>query len=200
MKPVRVLFLGPIRSPLVFWLRSQGEIVIATESKITLEYIRSNHCEILVSYGYRHILHASVLDFFSKKCAMNLHISILPFNRGASPNFWSFVDNTPKGVTIHYLDEGIDTGDILAQQEVFFSKKESATLASTYNLLQKEIQILLKKNWKLIRERKAPRKQQKSGGSYYRSADLQKVFNRLPNKWNTPIFWIEKHRELLKLK
>ncbi|MCL0081308.1 hypothetical protein M1N64_03665 [Peptococcaceae bacterium] len=48
--------------------------------------------------------------------AINLHISFLPWNRGADPNFWSFIENAPVGVSIHYLDEGIDTGDRKKQQ------------------------------------------------------------------------------------
>jgi len=36
----------------------------------------------------------------------------------ADPNVWSFIEKTPKGVSIHYLDAGIDTGDIIAQKLV----------------------------------------------------------------------------------
>lgn len=46
---------------------------------------------------------------------MNLHISYLPWNKGADPNFWSCIDGTPAGVTLHHIDAGVDTGDIIAQ-------------------------------------------------------------------------------------
>ena len=62
-----------------------------------------------------------------------MHISYLPYNRGFYLNFWSFIDNTKKGVTIHYIDEGIDTGDIIFQKEVFSNEK-------TYNKLKQEIE------------------------------------------------------------
>ena len=44
-------------------------------------------------------------------------MSYLPWNRGADPNFWSILEDTPKGVTIHIMDESIDTGDILYQKD-----------------------------------------------------------------------------------
>src|SRR5690606_983365 len=70
--------------------------------------------DLLVSFGYRHILKDLSVP------AVNIHISMLPWNRGADPNFWSWLDHTPKGVTVHLMDQGIDTGPIIAQREVAF--------------------------------------------------------------------------------
>ena len=44
---------------------------------------------------------------------VNLHKAYLPYNKGAHPNFWSFAENTPSGITIHVIDSGIDTGNII---------------------------------------------------------------------------------------
>ena len=76
-----------------------------------------NEFDLIVSYGYRHILSSSFLTFCNCP-VVNLHISYLPFNRGAHPNFWSFFDDTEKGVSIHLVDGGIDTGPILFQKKV----------------------------------------------------------------------------------
>ena len=114
-----ILFLGSIDSPLFEWLQSNGESVIQISEKVTPEFITSNKISFLVSYGYRHILRKNILELLPNR-AVNLHISYLPWNKGADPNFWSFVEDTPKGCTIHYLDEGVDTGDIIAQKEIEF--------------------------------------------------------------------------------
>ena len=53
---------------------------------------------------------------------------------GQDPNLWSFIEDTPKGVTIHEIDEGIDTGDIIFQKEIVLNSNE--TLASSYEKLQ----------------------------------------------------------------
>ena len=49
---------------------------------------------------------------------VNLHPSYLPHCRGKNPYFWSIVEGVPFGLTIHFADEGIDTGDILFQEMI----------------------------------------------------------------------------------
>jgi methionyl-tRNA formyltransferase len=49
---------------------------------------------------------------------INFHPSLLPYNRGKNYNFWTIVENTPFGVTLHFIDEGIDSGDILFQSRI----------------------------------------------------------------------------------
>ena len=141
----KILFLGNDTSPLLKWLISVEGFVLQTSDKITTELIRSNNINFIVSYGYQYILGKDILDLLPDR-AINLHVSYLPFNRGADSNFWSFVENTPKGVTIHYLDEGIDTGDVIVQERVEFDTKQE-TLATSYEKLQLTIQDLFKKNW-----------------------------------------------------
>ena len=82
----------------------------------------------------------------------NLHISLLPYNREASPNFFSFIENTPKGVTIHQIDEGLDMGPILSLKELFFDELKE-TFASGYEKLILEIQMLFKENWSSISDK-----------------------------------------------
>ena len=81
------------------------------------ERMRSWGADLGLSLFYGYILRAKTLDLFPDGCA-NLHPSYLPFNRGAYPNVWAIAEGTPAGATLHMLDEGIDTGDILAQLEV----------------------------------------------------------------------------------
>jgi len=49
---------------------------------------------------------------------INTHPSLLPYNRGKYPYYWSIMDGTPFGVTIHRINDGVDTGDILWQHEI----------------------------------------------------------------------------------
>jgi methionyl-tRNA formyltransferase len=70
---------------------------------------------VSVLFGY--VLRQPVLDVFPAGC-VNLHPALLPYNRGAYPNVWPILDGTPAGATLHYVDAGIDTGDIVAQRAV----------------------------------------------------------------------------------
>jgi len=49
---------------------------------------------------------------------LNFHPSYLPYNRGKHPNFWCLVDQTPCGVSLHYVDEDIDVGEIVARETI----------------------------------------------------------------------------------
>ena len=101
---MRVLFLGGNSArELSNWLLSQNEQVVYTETKINVDFVNKITPEFIVSYNYKYILSKDIIDFVQGKI-INLHISYLPWNRGAHPNVWSFLEETPKGITIHYID------------------------------------------------------------------------------------------------
>lgn len=164
--------------------------MIQTTDPITPTLVDQNGVNFLISYGYRHILKRDVLDKFPDR-AINLHISYLPWNRGADPNLWSFIEDTPKGVTIHYLDEGIDTGDIIAQKQVDF-ESAGETLATTYQKLHLEIQGLFKEYWSQIKMETCPRTKQLGHGTFHKVKDKQAATHLLVDGWNTPIEDLER--------
>ena len=49
---------------------------------------------------------------------INTHPSLLPYARGKNYNFWSLIECAPFGVSMHFVEEGIDCGDIVAQKEI----------------------------------------------------------------------------------
>jgi methionyl-tRNA formyltransferase len=179
---VRVLVLGPADSPLVDRIQSGGDLVTVTAEPLGPEEARGH--EILVSHGYRHILRAPVLDLFPDR-AVNLHISLLPWNRGAHPNVWSAVEGTPSGVTVHHIDEGVDTGDVVAQREVPVGDDE--TLSSSYGRLQEEIVELFWGCWPEVRAGTAPRRSQAGEGSEHRVRDLEEIGHLLSDGWDTRV-------------
>ena len=154
--PLKVLFLTNnlnITASLFDWLRHEegDENVILWQKALSPALFEDTLADasFLVSYNYKYILPKTVISLFPNK-AVNLHISMLPWNRGASPNLWSFVYDTPKGVTIHFIDEGLDTGDILLQRQVFFDESVE-TFESSYLKLHKVIQELFCDNWQLLK-------------------------------------------------
>lgn len=185
-----ILFLGDKDSPLLKWLKNRGELVIQTEKTISPETIDVEKIGFLISYGYRHIIRKEILDLFPSR-VINLHISYLPWNRGADPNLWSIVDSTPKGVTIHYVDEGLDTGDIIVQKRVCFDL-EKETLATSYAKLQSSIQELFRENWSSIKNISCPRIKQIGAGSYHKKCDKEELPYSLIEDWSIPLSELEK--------
>ena len=176
---MNVLNLGIIPSPLTSIIAASGCQVNEYNDEVDLLFIKNNSIDFIVSYRYRHIIREEVIKYFPKKI-INLHISLLPWNKGADPNLWSFLEDTPKGVSIHYIDKGIDTGDILFQKELCFDEQKE-TLASSYTKLNEEIIELFKIKWPLLIEGKAKSFKQPTGGSFHLYSDKKKFEHLLVN-------------------
>ena len=103
-----------------------------------LERIQSLKPQLGISVLFTEILSVNFLNLFPGGC-LNLHPAYLPYNRGAYPNVWPIIDGTPAGVTLHYIDTGLDTGDIISQRivpvhvtdtgETLYRRLEQASLA-----------------------------------------------------------------------
>lgn len=81
-------------------------------------WIREKNPDLIVVYSMSHLLKKSVFSIPTYG-TINLHPSLLPEYRGPNPIFWMYY-NMEKfgGVTIHFIDEGEDTGDIILQEKV----------------------------------------------------------------------------------
>ena len=173
---MKVLFLGNIGSPLIDVLKSFGEELVVCASKLDLSYVVEVDPEFIVSYGYPFIVAKDVIEAYEGRI-INLHISFLPWNRGSDPELWSLVDNTPKGVSIHYMDVGIDTGDLIAQAEVVC--KQDDLLKTYYVRLHDCIRELFKANWNEIKDGKSQRVPQEGVGTHHNSVDKELVVHLL---------------------
>lgn len=167
------------------WLDEQEKAVYKVSNKISLDMIRQLEPSFLISFNYRHIVPKDVLDCMAGK-VINLHTSYLPYNRGSSPNFFSFADDTPKGVTIHLMDAGLDTGEILCQRELVFDETKES-FASSYDKLLCEIKDLFRQNWPAIRNGEIIPQKQTGEGTYHRMKELQKIREQMPFDWNIKI-------------
>ena len=84
----------------------------------SIEEIRALVPEIIVVMAYGQILPRAILDIPSVAC-LNLHASLLPYWRGAAPiQAAIFSGDSETGITVMYMDEGLDTGDILLQRKI----------------------------------------------------------------------------------
>ncbi len=112
----------------------------------------------VVAYGK--ILPKDILDI-PKKGSINVHGSLLPKYRGAAPIQWSVLNGDKKtGITTMYMDEGMDTGDIILQEEVEIGENE--TTGELWERLSKTGANLLVKTLEKIENGTAPRKKQPS--------------------------------------
>ena len=126
-KPVgRKAILTP--SPVKVLAESNG-IKTLTYNKIRLEGIedlKSLNPDIMVTCAYGQILSREILDI-AKYGVINIHASLLPKYRGASPIQWAVINgDKTTGVTIMQTEEGVDTGDIIDSKEIEIDINETA--------------------------------------------------------------------------
>lgn len=180
MEGVKVLLLSPYPEMLHPALDDAGDVYYLPED----DRQPYGLADFVVSFGHRDILKKSFLDLYPNRI-INIHTSFLPWNRGADPNFWSWFDDTPKGITIHRIDAGIDTGGILVQEEL---KKwhSDETLHSSWHHLMGRAKALFESEWKNIRRDGLPTRNV-IGGTYHRMADKDPWMERLPQGWQTPV-------------
>jgi methionyl-tRNA formyltransferase len=145
-----------------------------------------SQAEFIICYGHRHLVREPILSRFQDRI-INLHISMLPWNRGADPNFWSWYDDTPKGVSIHHVDWGLDTGDLIAQEAVDFSDYPDETLFTSYHRLRCAVEILFRNKWNDIRTGNTSRIKQTHEGSYHRAADKMAIWPLLKLGYDTAV-------------
>lgn len=177
-----VLLLTNNKNSLALYERiSQKEKVIIFSDPIDENDIERIKPKLVISYNYMHIVLKNVIDLLGNRI-INMHISYLPWNRGANPNFWSFAENTPKGVTIHLLTEKLDQGDILFQKEVHMDSKKE-TFVSSYDKLHTEICNLLLDNWNAIVNGNQVPCKQTGVGSYHSISDFEQVYSKLNFSW-----------------
>lgn len=90
-----------------------------------VEYLASFEPDIMVVAAFGQILSQEILDMPRLGC-INVHASLLPKYRGAAPIQWAVINGEPvSGVTIMRMDIGIDTGDMIAKEEVPLAADET---------------------------------------------------------------------------
>lgn len=90
-----------------------------------LEKIRKIAPDVICVVAYGKILPKALLEIPKKGC-INVHGSLLPKYRGAAPIQWAVLNGeTTTGITTMYMDEGMDTGDMILKREVTIGKEET---------------------------------------------------------------------------
>jgi len=130
-----------------------------------IEEIRSINPDLIISAYYRKIFPKELIEI-PRLGIVNIHPSLLPYYRGPVPTAWAILNNETKfGITIHKVDAGIDTGDILVQ-----SKHDIGDDETGYELYLRAMKLgadLFIDNFYNIINDKIQAFKQPSGGSYY---------------------------------
>ena len=146
MPPVKELALKydiPVYQP----IKARDEEFVATLKELNPDII------VVVAFGQ--ILPKSILDIPKFGC-INVHVSLLPKYRGAAPINWVIINGEEKtGVTTMYMDEGLDTGDMILTEE--FDLDDEITAGELHDKMKDRGADVLIETLKQIEKGTAPR-------------------------------------------
>ena len=116
----RILELGSrhgARTEVIVPTTPRGRLDAETEGKF-VEVLRGENVDLVVLAGFMRIVGPVFLAAYPRRI-INIHPSLLPKHRGSNAAAQALAaGDTTTGCTVHYVDEGVDTGEIIAQREV----------------------------------------------------------------------------------
>ena len=152
-----------------------------------IQQIRALAPDVIVVMAYGQILPRAVLEIPPIAC-LNLHASLLPRHRGAAPIQSAILaGDAETGVTVMYMDEGLDTGDILLEQRLAIAAEETG--GSLHDKLAEISPAALEKALHLLQNGGAPRIPQNAAEATY-APKLEREHGLID--WNEPAELIER--------
>ena len=143
---------------------------VAARSGVPLHYVRNMNDpeaveilrgiapDLLFCVGWTQLLRKPVLEIPRLGC-LGFHASLLPSYRGRAPVNWAIINGERQtGNTLMFLDEGVDTGDILAQRA--FPIEDDDTCATIYDRVALSEDEMIREVMPLIHEGRMPRRPQ----------------------------------------
>jgi len=152
-----------------------------------VEEIRALAPDVIIVMAYGQILPRAVLEIPRIAC-LNLHASLLPRHRGAAPIQAAIVaGDRETGITVMYMDEGLDTGDLLLEKRLEIAPNETG--GSLHDRLAEIAPAALQEALSQLKEGTAPRRPQDSSLATY-AAKLERDDGRI--NWSEPATLIER--------
>lgn len=133
---------------------------------VTVSTLTTYQPDVICVVCFSQRIPRAILEIAPLGC-LNVHPSLLPANRGPVPLFWTFrLGHKQTGVTVHFMDEGMDSGDMLAQEVIPVAEGMS------YAQLERECariggNLLCHTLWKLYRRSTISLSQDENKSSYH---------------------------------
>ena len=128
--------------------------------------------DYLLSVHFPHIIPQGIIDIPSVG-SLNLHPAYLPWNRGWHTPTWAIYDQTPYGATLHWIDDGLDTGPIALQKCIDVLDSDTANVLYQ-RALASELEVFAEAV-RLIQEGVLPSIPQEGEGTSHRKKDIESL-------------------------
>lgn len=135
-------------------------VIPVTDSRSAdfIRRVREVRPDLIVVASWSQILPQEIVQLPPKGC-IGIHYSLLPERRGGAPLFWAIADGlTESGITLFYLNGGLDTGDVIAQKRFPIGPQDTAK--TLLDRIERLAPALLSEQIEAIRNGTAPRNRQ----------------------------------------
>ena len=195
---MEVVFLGTNNygQEIYRWLcdRDGVEVRAMLTDPTQLDLVETIAPDVVVAAGFSHIVPPEILAVPEEGC-LNVHPGVLPETRGFNPNVWSIVDDLPAGATVHYMDEGVDTGDVIATREVETSFADSGK--DVYQRVERACVELFRAVWPDVETGSVESVAQADGeGNYHRKQEFLDLCGLDPHEEVRVVDFLDRLRAL----
>jgi len=129
--------------------------------------------DYILCIHFPYVIPKEVLEI-PKRGVINLHPAYLPYNRGWHTPSWAIWEGTPYGATLHFMDEGIDTGDIIHQKQIEVLPDDTAD--SLYQRVKRLEFEVFQEAWpSIVSHTYTPKPQSPKEGTTHRRADIASI-------------------------
>ncbi|UPA22498.1 methionyl-tRNA formyltransferase [Candidatus Peribacteria bacterium] len=165
------------------YAESQNLPLHRTKLRESLDWLKNSKPDFLFSFQCAELLTKEVIESATYG-VINLHFSPLPRYRGCFPGAWSLLNGeTEMGVTLHYIDEGIDTGDIIAQK--IFPIQPADTAKDVYlSCIEHGTQLFSEHCLPVLEQKNTRTPQKNEDYTYYGRNTIH--FSEKTVQWNQP--------------
>ncbi|MCK4270316.1 MAG: hypothetical protein KAW93_07535 [Methanogenium sp.] len=138
-----------------------------------IKIINAANLDYIISIHFSEIYPNKVLSI-PKYGILNLHPAYLPYNRGWHTPTWAIIDETPYGATLHFMNDTVDTGDIIHQKKIDVLPNDTAN--SLYKrVLQLEYDTFVEAWPWIIKNNYKVKKQKIKYGTSHKKIDIEDI-------------------------
>ena len=178
-------------------LCEQGFEVIVSPDPYDADSVDEFSPDIILSSGYDRLLRPKTIQKYSQRI-INLHAAYLPWARGIGTTLFATILRYPYGVSVHFINEGLDTGNLIARKIV--QTEQDDTLRTFYSKLLSATEDLFFESFpKIVSGQTNGLPQEELGEINTNRSRLQfeSVMDICPNGYDTLIVDLEKLRDSL---
>lgn len=158
IKFICLRYLNPDKNIIKFANKNNIKIFIKKNINNSVNELSKIKCDLFISIAYNQIFRQALLSLPALK-SINCHAGKLPFYRGRNILNWALINGEKSfGITVHFIDLGIDTGDIIIQKEYRINETDdySSLLEKCYTecpkLTYKAVEMIYSGNVRTIKQ------------------------------------------------